>query len=342
MRETYLAICDEDQFYVDHLTDYFLQKKGFPFRLGTFHDVEALISYSKQNKIDLLLISEDFYEQCRDEVVCSHVVLFSDGMNTGKSELTEIYKYQSAEEILKELLMFLAKEEFVPKGKTGNQRTSLVTFYTPIGRCLQSTTAFTYAKMRAREEKILFVSLEPYSTLDYLCQRQINDNLTDLIYLSSGDKDKFSFRMSAMLQTMENLDILPPVQHLLDLQAVGEQDWKMFFDKMKSLMQYDAIVLDLGYEVQGFLGILAGSDQVFQIRREETSARIAIDRFEADLLAIGYPYLREQTQAILMPDLSIGSDGGNPLANLIETQILYPEKMKKKKTVSFIKELWEE
>ena len=27
MRETYLAICDEDQFYVDHLTDYFLQKK---------------------------------------------------------------------------------------------------------------------------------------------------------------------------------------------------------------------------------------------------------------------------------------------------------------------------
>ena len=359
MRQPYMAICDAEEGYAEHLTEYMRQKKGFPFRIGTFRDVETLLEFTKFSKVDMVLLSSEQFDdyqsmakqkqyrkrcQLGQQTPIEHIVILDHGQGKEFLQYPCIYKYQSVEEIMKELLVYLSNEDVAEHGKNQNVRTKFITFYTPINRCLQTTTAFTYAKLLARTQRVLFLNLEAYSTLEHLLQQEITENLADLLYTVKESNEKFAYRMAAMIMNRENLDILPPMVNLEDLQSVPKEKWLAFFKQIKEMHQYQTVVIDLGEPIQGFLDILSESYRVIQLTREESSAEAVLRKYDQMIEMLDYPYLQEITERIYLPDLNEyarqqNMTNPNPLVDLIQTKIMN-EKKKNRDTGQSIQ--WEE
>ena len=188
------------------------------------------------------------------------------------------------------------------------------------------------------------MNLEAYSTLEHLLQQEITENLADLLYTVKESNEKFAYRMAAMIMNRENLDILPPMVNLEDLQSVPKEKWLAFFKQIKEMHQYQTVVIDLGEPIQGFLDILSESYRVIQLTREESSAEAVLRKYDQMIEMLDYPYLQEITERIYLPDLNEyarqqNMTNPNPLVDLIQTKIMN-EKKQNRDTGQSIR--WEE
>ena len=130
-----LAVCDSETEYAYQLADYFSNKKGFPFQVQLFTSSKTLIEYSVNHPISVALIAEkDFIQDIRNYPI-DHLLLLGEDGRTEKSELKILYKYQSSEQIIKELLDWIAREGIL--GRTIADRKELKFFGTKPSPLLQ-------------------------------------------------------------------------------------------------------------------------------------------------------------------------------------------------------------
>lgn len=135
-----LAICDAEKRYAVKLMEAFCGKAQFGFQVHVFSGVEHLEQFSQKTPIEILLISGKYMSEKVSCMNIGKILLLSDGEIYDEfSDYESIYKYQSAEHIMKEILchyaeyarpvsgMFYEKKEFEVHG-----------VYSPIGRCGKS------------------------------------------------------------------------------------------------------------------------------------------------------------------------------------------------------------
>lgn len=307
MRLPYLAICDTEKLYAHRLAEYMNQNGELPLRVGCFTEMEELKTYAGENRVDVLLVSESMASVICGQLYSETVILLDEGSGDSYDFENRIYKYQPAKAILKEILKVLSESKTIMHGKNVNRQTKLYTFYSPVNRCLQTTTSYEFAKVLSEKQKVLFINLEAFSTLELLTERSFSENLSDLVYFSEQEINKFSFRLSSALQTAGKLDILPPVMSLEDIQEIEKEKWLRFFDKIRETHLYDAVVLDLGEPIKGFLDLLGSSHQVIGIIREDEESQGVLKKYERMLEFTGYRYINEVTRWIVLPKISEGN-----------------------------------
>lgn len=301
MKQPYLAILDRDEVYAKRMVEFMNRKQKIPFRIGVFSSREALEEYAKTSKIDLLLLAENSSKDGDYKALATHVILLDEGSGEKSEYVNHIYKYQSAENIMKNLMWYLSESDFLLPGKNGNRETKIITFYTPINRCLQTSTALRMAGVLAEKKRVLFINLEPYSTLENLLQKKFRENLSDLLYYSGDDMDKFAYRLSGMILTENKVDILPPIISPEDLISIEKERWLAFFSHIKETHCYDVVVVDLGEAVQGYLDLLGGSDQVLQIVKEDEASKAVLEKYQEVLNLTENQYLNNHTKKIYIP-----------------------------------------
>ena len=298
-----LAVCDSETEYAYQLVDYLSNKKGFPFQVQLFTSEKTLIKYAKDHAVSVALIAEGDYSGKMEEGFIEHILLLREDKDTKSVGLKSFYKYQSAEQLIKDLLDWIAREGILGRTIIDGKDLKLIGVYSPVGKCLKTSFSFVLGQILSKKHKVLYLNMESYSGLGKLLQKDFPTDMSELIYYLQNSREKFIYRMSSMTTRAGELDVLPPFDSFLDFISVSQEEWITLFREIERGSDYEYLILDLSDAVQGLFDILRLCDLVYTLSREDGFAMAKIAQYEEVLKKCNYEDIWKKTRHCTIPEI---------------------------------------
>ncbi|MGN0298169.1 MAG: hypothetical protein ACI4C1_03115 [Lachnospiraceae bacterium] len=295
-----MAILVKDSLYGKRMLHYFHAREKMPFSVVLFTDIEEMKQCAKE-QIFALLLAE--YEYGKEELKdCAElIVMLSDSQMMNAGSYPMVYRYQSADNIIKEVMQ--CYEMTVPNSAASLERIGdsmkLVGVYSPLHRCLKTSFALTYGQLLARKERVLYLSLDAFSGFEYLMNQKFGADLSDAVfYQQQGSLEN---KLTSIVCTVGQMDYIPPVRCSEDLWSM---DRNIFLECLHTLMDagcYDTIVFDMG---EGFGRpelLLPLCHLIYMPIKEDPVSMCRMEEFEETMRSKGYEVVLEKIQKIILP-----------------------------------------
>ena len=252
MAKISLVIVEPDRPYITSLTDFFSERYGDKLKITCFTEVQYLEKYFQKNKkIDILLIKpEMYYEEIPKQLIRNIIIL------SGKKDLTEfkgypiVKKYQTGEELYKELLnIYTTNNSGVDQIlENSNKEVSITTVYSPIGGIGKTTIAIALALTLCKLSKaVLYLNLEDIQSTPAFFNCTCSRNLSDLLYFVKDRNDKFQEKLQTIVlkDITSGLNYFGPVDSVLDIEDLNSEDTKFLMESLYKTNRYEYIIIDL-------------------------------------------------------------------------------------------------
>lgn len=299
-----LAICDVQKKYALKLGDYLNVKEGFPFQVRVFSTIDKLIEFAKLQIVEVALISEQYEEMLESKQLVTTIIVMSPEGEDSHENFHRVYKYQSGEKIIKKVLQIVAEDSKEGSHIVRNVSLKLIGLYSPIKRSLQTTFGLTMGQLLAKKGKVLYVNLEGYSGLNTLLKQNFQRDLSDLLYYMQSGKQGLPYILGSMIETVNGLDILPPMLCQMDLISIEAKEWLRFFYELEKHSEYEYIIVDLSDSVQGLFELLRQCTLVYTVTEHDGFAMAKMDQYEKMLKQCHYEDVLEKTNKFDLPKFS--------------------------------------
>ena len=303
MIKKFLALCDGEESYLRHMADYMEKKGGHPFAIRAFTNKEQLKKFTEKNDTEFLLIAENAYEEKLQDLPIAHIMVLNESGNQVGGDMKNINKYQSSEVIFRTVMENYMEgvKEISPRIAVGN-RMKIIGCYSPVGRCLQTTFALSMGQLLARKHKTLYLNFENYSGFGQLLPGEFTMDIMDVLYYFDCEKDKLSYRLGGMMQSLNGLDYIPPAFFYKDLEEIDSSHWMGLFKEIEMTANYEYLILDLSAQVRGLLDILRECFRVFTIMKEDMFAKAKMRQYESILQSMNYGDVALKTKKWVLPE----------------------------------------
>lgn len=298
-----LAICDAEKQYAVKLMEAFCGKKQFGFQVHAFSEVEQLEQFSRKAQIEILLISGRDMSEKVSHMNIGKILLLSDGdVYEDFSDYESIYKYQSAEHIMKEILchyaeyarpvsgMFYGKKEFEVHG-----------VYSPIGRCGKSVLARALAAAFGKKKKTLLLDLQSFSAREEQLGEEELWDLADMVYFLRQGKKTFLYKLNSIVRNEGVYDSILPMKVPADLRSVTVAEWSELLEKLALDSDYNVVVIDFGQDVSGIFQLLSQCTKIYMPILSDVEAKRKLENFEWILNNENFKRVMECIQKIYLP-----------------------------------------
>lgn len=282
MDKQILAIFDSEEGYAYRLMDFLGRKENIPFEIHVFTRKDKFFTFAEKEDIQCLLISESVYQLVIKQLKIPHIIILSEsGTNLNKA-LCHIYKYQSCENVVKEIMAYYTEQvkDADICFRTGHKKMRIIGIYTPVGRCLQTTFSLTLGQMLARQHKTLYLNFEAYSGLGRMLNREFKSDISDLIYYFNCTREKLFYRMESMIETVNGLDFIPPVDIYRSLTGIRGTQWIDLFGELEKVSEYEFLILDLTDILMDLWEVLKNCDYIYTIARDDGMAMAKLEQYE--------------------------------------------------------------
>lgn len=298
-----IAICDRETVFVQILAEYMHKKYKTDLEIEAFDNVEKLIEVSKEKQIGLCLLGEgvaDSYQLQQLVERAEYIIYLS-----AKRRKDRVFKYQSVEHVVGDLLTLCAEKE-IPFFEertllTHRKDVKIMAFYAPARHLLQSTIALTMGQMLARDKKVLYLNLEPYSAFEYLLQKSYKHDLMDILFFVKEEREKFRLRLESMLERVGSLEYIPPVFCYPDMEEIESSLWHRLLQRIVDEMDYEVVLLDLTEHTRGLLSLLELCDEIFTCLPGDGLSLARAEQYERMLWHMKKEYLLERTKKSVVP-----------------------------------------
>lgn len=299
MQKNVLAICDSEQEYAYRLMDALSSRADFPFELLTFTSREKLYESLQRQPVQVLLIARpDFSEEMKSWA--PRVILLWEGIVPPETDLPGISKYSSVVRIMKKITETAAETgTIVPFPKTDHP-VHFLGFYTPVGRCLQTTLAFVTGQVLARSHRVLYLNFERFSGLETLLGRSYETDFSDLLYHLQKPKEDVLGLLYRMAEPAGGMELVPPAFSGADVLKMNEKEWMRFMAILRE-SRYEYVILDLSDGVQELFEVLSNCARIYTIVREDAFASEKLAQYEAVLKQAGYGEVLNRTKRCKLP-----------------------------------------
>lgn len=296
MNDRILAVCTADEAYAKRLQEALAERETFPFSVFVYTRPDQL---DKSRNISLYLADEFFYDKLKDS---GQPLILLKGRENGSDIDRYIWKYQSAEQIRKQLLDYYS-ESVTEETAAGHKksRTKVIGIFSPIAKSIQTSFSLLMGQFLSKRSKVLYLNLEPFSGLSKLMSDSNNRDLTDLVYYLDGNQDRLVYKLESMVGNVNGLDYVSPAFSFLDLGQISEEHWIRLIDTLRNIGSYDHIILDLSEMVQGLLNVLRKCDMIYTIADREGFALARLEQYEELLHSLEYDDLKERTYKYDLP-----------------------------------------
>lgn len=303
MKKNIFAVCDLEVDYALNFMDYLNQKKNIPFEIQAFTAVENLISYGKKTHIELLLISGR--AMCREvrELDIGKIIILSEGVHPPElDQYPSVYKYQSSSDVIREVMeCYGAEKKTTPQYRVLKKTTEILGVFSPLGRCLKTSFALTLGQILAKDKAVLYLNMEEYSGFEELLGKGFAHNLSDLLYYVRQDNQNLLHKMNSMVQTIGNLDYIPPVQMPADIRGTAWQDWEQLIQMITTESSYEVVVLDMGSGIDDNFQLLDLCRRIYMPVLSDVVSMCKIAQFENLVRIWDFPQILEKTVKIKPP-----------------------------------------
>ena len=313
MKKNIFAVCDLEKEYACNFMEYLNRKRNIPFEVQAFTSAESLIAYGKENPVELLLISGKAMCRQVQDLKIGTIVILSEGVHSPElDEYPSVYKYQSSSDVIREVMACYGEEkaalpvQFPVLKKT----TEILGVYSPLGRCLKTSFALTLGQVLARERAVLYLNLEEYSGFEELLGQSFGHNLSDLLYFVRQGNQNLMVKMNGMVQTLNNLDFIPPVQAPGDIRGTSWEDWQKLLQELVTHSSYEVIVLDIGNGIEEIFQLLDQCKRIYMPVLSDVISACKTAQFENLLRIWDYPQVLEKTVKMKLP-YHVGTASGH-------------------------------
>lgn len=299
-----LAICDNEQQYAVRLMEAFCEKKQFGFQVYAFSEAEKLEAFLAQTQVEILLISGRMMSEKFTGKNIGRIILLSDGeMYETFSDYENIYKYQSAEYIMKELLCYYAEFAKPVIGKyQGRKRFEVHGVFSPIGRCGKTALAESLAACFGKKRKTLLIDLQSFSALkEQLGEEELWD-LSDIIYFLRQGKKTLLYKLDSIVRCKSDYDYILPMKTPADIRSVTLAEWTELLERLASDTDYEFVVVDFGKDVCGLFQLLSQCTKIYAPILPDEDSRRKWDNFEWALQYEDFKNITEEIQKIYLPE----------------------------------------
>lgn len=298
-----LAICDAEKQYAVKLMEAFCEKKNLGFQVHVFSDVVELEQFAARNQMEILLITGRLMSENLHRFNIGKIILLSDGdIYEEFSDYESIYKYQSAEHILKEILCYYAEYAKPVTGMYyGKKEFEVHGVYSPIGRCGKSALARALAGGFGKSKKTLLLDLQSFSA----CPEQLGEeelwDLADIIYFLRQGKKTFLYKLGSIVRSHGTYDYILPMKAPADLRSVTLAEWTELLEKLATDSDYQVIVLDFGNDVCGLFQLLSQCTRIYTPVLSDSDSKRKVRNFEWILKDENFEKVITSMQKVVIP-----------------------------------------
>lgn len=303
MKKNTLAVYDPDEEYVTKLMSYLSDARSVPLEIQGFTDKERLKDFISGTKVDILLIPEEDLDDDIETCETGEMMVLSEeeGASDSRGHKT-IYKYQSSESIMREVMCYYADRPSREFGVISSISTEIITVYSPIRRCGRTTFAFALGEVLSEREKVLYLNLEEYSGFNRLLQKNYMSDLSDLLFYIGQKKRNFPCKLASLVEKAGNLDYVPPVIAPTDILSVSKETWILLFNELMGC-DYSKIVVDLSDSISAFTDILLSSERIYMPVKEDPVSIAKREQYEAMIRIMELTGILEKTVRISLPPI---------------------------------------
>ncbi len=267
-----LAIFDSDIDYLHRLSEYLRTREDFPYDIITFDNTDSLYEYS-QKAIDILITSI-IPELSSDKDYGCIFYLCTTYMKVYKGYPC-IYKYQSADEILR-ILMEYCKNTAL---ETGENRSNIIGIYSPVNRCGKTSLALSLGYALSEAASTLLISFDSFSYLNDFSDITPHRDLSDLLFYFKEAPDSLRNKLLTHTCKFYELNLIcPPIspQRVTDIDS---KLWCAMLELIAGLGLYQYIVIDISNLLQDFETVLKLCDRIYTPCIEDYPASSKINLF---------------------------------------------------------------
>lgn len=279
MKKNVIAVCDTDAEYACNLAEYLNKKKKLPFQAEAFTDVKKLCKYAGESPPEILLISESDVDSHVENLNNENMILLSKEREKEGEDHKCVYKYQSADSIINEVMEYYTKMPSAAVLTMPVRKMAVIGVYSPVGRCGKTSFALTAGQILAENKSVLYVNMEEYSGFEQIFGEEYERDLSDLLYAIRCKNINPLWNMESMTAHAGKLEYLPPAASAEDIRDVQFGEWMQLFQMIRSKGKYDVLILDIGSSVDNLFGILDFCSRVYMPVLEDWISKCKMEQF---------------------------------------------------------------
>lgn len=271
--EKILTIYDEDELYCKRLSLYLRQNTKLPFQIYPMSTPERLEEFLKKKSADLLLLSEKNAKSLHFPPKSGRTLYLTEESPLSKKKKENvIYKYQSADRIMREIL--LQYGELALLESNGQGRADIFMIYSPLGRSGKTALAYEIAQVLGKNRQTLFLSLSESGS----AYKQ-SSNSPDISSIKNNETKERECLTEALYHFKENTlspliikalsydrgsySTILPVRSPEDIQSISSRELALFLDKLAEDAGVSALVLDTDCSLSKYLDCFSQCKKIF-------------------------------------------------------------------------------
>lgn len=296
-----IAVYDVDPLYAARFAEVVNQREKIPFEVMAFRSMEKLKDYVKDNKVEMLLISSMVGKEEIEELGIKQIVSLADGETVeADMEYPSIYKYQSSDNIIREVLARYCGVEETAVPLTLLSKTNIIGVYSPVGRCLKTSFALTMGQLLAQEGRVLYITLEEYSGLSALSHTDYREDLSDLMYYYNQGNYNI-LRLNSVIHSMGELDYIPPARYPEDLSQMSAEQMAGLIQRIAMESTYETVILDIGNYGRHVFPLLHICSHIYMPVKEDSVSLAKIEEFYNHMDTSGHGEIKEKIKKLKLP-----------------------------------------
>ncbi len=294
------TICffEPDEIFAERLIDYWTEHGLSQYQICYYSDAGRWKEDSTEVSADLWILDCSLRTVNFSPPPRGRILWWSDL----KEDTEAVYKYCSAAVLLRIILGYLNIGEDVMRTEVG---TRVISLYSPIKRCLQTTFGITLAHILSKKGRVLYLNLEGHSGLDHFLKRSFSKDISDFIYYVNQTSGEIPLITQNYIYRLGDVDMIPPVLNPSNLQEITEAMWLRMLHSLEDSGLYDYIIIDVSDFLLGIYGILRESSVVFSMTKSDARAEAKWQHYCSILEEAGYRDVLDKTRRQELPHMAL-------------------------------------
>ncbi len=302
MKKQKFAILDAEETYACNLMDYLSDHQSVPFETLAFGSVEALGAYARHTAIDLLLVSAKMMCDEIRRMNIRKIMVLSDGEVVGEcSGYPSVYKYQSSESLVAEVMSCYARQDHAQPFYAAKRDAKVIGIYSPIGRCGKTSFAIALCQILAKTRRVLYINLEDFAGFHGLFEQEPSCDLTDVMYFLRQKRGNVVMKLNSALQRIGNVDCIAPAFSPQDIREIHPEEWVRLLQDLVAYSTYQVLVLDIGQTPEDVLTLLASCSRIYMPICTDMVSEAKIEQYERLLREQEETDILEKTRKLQLP-----------------------------------------
>lgn len=309
LKKIQVALYDKNG-YMNHLADYLCRKGHNMLETRLFTNLDMIMECADKGRIDVLLAGEEVAEEirCLKGRILQIMLLSEENQVCERSEYYLIFKYQSAQNIVKEVLSQIAEDDNIccAQKHTLKRAVELVGVYAPYGGCGVTEYALSMAEGLARHYKTLYVNMELFQGLDFLIEEgsvkpeDFQRGMSEVIFYLKQRKEKLALKLETIIVSLGEADYILGVEDYRDLYSLSCEDIRRFLKVLFQYTEYERIVFDIGYLGDSALYLMEQCSQLYMPQALTKTQKSKEDSFFRFLRREEYEMMAQHFQKVDM------------------------------------------